>query len=117
MENDEEEKIVNVDESELLGNPRRFRITKDDIERIGFSDGCVSCNAMRQGKTAQRNSEYCRQEYRKTLGSRRKVKGLYKAEAIYRGTRPGRLGNGEDESGNESRGGQRSVECSAGRGQ
>ena len=50
-ENDEEEKIEKVDESELLGDPRRFRITKEDIERIGLSDGRVGCNAMRQGKT------------------------------------------------------------------
>ena len=47
MENDEEEKVINVDESELPGDPRRFRITKEDLERIGFSDGCVGCNAMR----------------------------------------------------------------------
>ena len=32
-------KIVKVEESELPGDPRRFRITQEDIERIGFSDG------------------------------------------------------------------------------
>ena len=36
MENDEEEKIVKVDESEMPGDPRRFRITKEDIERVVF---------------------------------------------------------------------------------
>ena len=59
VENDEEEKIVKVDESELPGDPRGLRITKEDIERLGFSDGCVGCNAMRQGNIAQRHSEYC----------------------------------------------------------
>ena len=41
VENDEEEKIVKVDESEMPRDPRRFRITKEDIERVGFSVGCV----------------------------------------------------------------------------
>ena len=45
VENDEEEKIVKVDESELPGDPRRFRITKEDIERVGFSDALLA--AMR----------------------------------------------------------------------
>ena len=60
VENDEEEKLIKVDESELPEDPRRFRVTKEDIEDISFSDGCVGCNAMRQDKTAQRHSEYCR---------------------------------------------------------
>ena len=58
VENDEGESLIKVDESELPGDPRRFRITKEDLERIGFSDGCVGCNAVRQGKTAQRHSKY-----------------------------------------------------------
>ena len=32
---------------------------KDDIERIGYSDGCVGCSAMRLGKPTQRHSGYC----------------------------------------------------------
>ena len=59
-EKDEEEKIVKVDESEMPGDPRRSCITKEDIERVGVSDGCVGCNAMRHGKNAQRHSDYCR---------------------------------------------------------
>ena len=47
VENDEKEMLVKVDESELPGDPSRFRITKEDLERIGFSDGCVGCMAMR----------------------------------------------------------------------
>ena len=47
LEGDAEEKVIKVDESELPGDPRRFRTTKDDIERIGYSDGCVGCIAMR----------------------------------------------------------------------
>ena len=39
VENDEEGQVIKVDESDLPGDPRRFRITKEDIERIGFSDG------------------------------------------------------------------------------
>ena len=47
MENDEEEKIVKDDESEMPGDPRRLRITKEDIEQVDLSDGCVGCNAIR----------------------------------------------------------------------
>ena len=52
--------MIKVDESELPGGPRGFRITKDDIDRIGCSDGCVACSATRQGKPTQMHSEYCR---------------------------------------------------------
>ena len=44
VENEEEEKIVKVDESEMPGDPRRFRITKEDIERAVFSDSCGGSN-------------------------------------------------------------------------
>ena len=60
VEGIEEDKVIKVDESELPGYPRRFRMSKDDIERIGYSDGCVGCNAMHQGKPTQRHSEYWR---------------------------------------------------------
>ena len=36
MENDEAEKLIKVDESELPGDPRRPRVTKEDIEKIVF---------------------------------------------------------------------------------
>ena len=58
---------MKFDESEMPGDPRRLRITKEDIERVGFSDGCVGCNVMRQGKTAQRHSEYCRRRVQEDL--------------------------------------------------
>ena len=69
LENNEEKKIVKVDDSEMPGDPKRFLITKEDIEQVGFSDGCVGCNAMRQGKTAQRHSEYCRRRVQDDLRS------------------------------------------------
>ena len=60
VEDDDVEKVLQVDESEVPGDPRRFRITKEDIERVGYSDGCVGCNVMRASKPAQRHSGYCR---------------------------------------------------------
>ena len=60
VENDEEETLAMVDDTEVVGDPRRFRITKQDIEKVGYSDGCMGCNAMRAVKPAQRHSEYCR---------------------------------------------------------
>ena len=39
VEGDEDDKVIKADESELFGDPRRFRITKEDIERIDYSDG------------------------------------------------------------------------------
>ena len=64
MENEEKEKHVKVDESELQGYTRRLRSTKEDI-----ADGCVCCNAMRQAKRAQRHSEYCRRPVQEDLRS------------------------------------------------
>ena len=81
MENDEEEIIVKVDASELLGDPKMFRIAKEDIERIRFSDGCVGCKAMRQGKTAQRRSDHCRRRVQEDLRSNEECRDrLDKAE-------------------------------------
>ena len=72
---------MKVDESELPGYPRRFHITKKDIQRFWFSDGCVGCNAMRQGKTVQRHSEYCRRREQEDLKSTEEGRGkLEKAE-------------------------------------
>ena len=56
VESDEEETLVKVDHTEVVGHPRRFRITKQDIEKVGYSDGCIGCNAMRAGKPTQRHS-------------------------------------------------------------
>ena len=56
VEDDRDEKIVKVDESEIPGDPRTFRIT-EDIERIVYSDACVGCSAARQGTPTQRHSE------------------------------------------------------------
>ena len=33
--------------------PRSFRITREDIERVAYSDGSMGCNAMRASKPAQ----------------------------------------------------------------
>ena len=56
-----------VDEFEISGDLRRFRITKEDIERVGYSDGCVGYNAARQGTPTQRHSEYCRRPIQEDL--------------------------------------------------
>ena len=40
VENDEEETLVKVDDAEVVGDPRRFLVTKQDIEKVGYSDGC-----------------------------------------------------------------------------
>ena len=53
--------MVKVDESELPGDPRRFRITNEGIERIGFSDGCVGVHAI--------HSEYCRRRVQEDFRS------------------------------------------------
>ena len=49
--------VVKPSGADVLADPRWFRITKEDIEVIGYSDGCVGCSAMRIGKTVQRHSE------------------------------------------------------------
>ena len=46
------EKVIKADASTVPGAPRRLRISKEDIERVGYSDGCVGCNAMRASKPA-----------------------------------------------------------------
>ena len=53
--------------------PRSFRITKEDIERVGYSDGCEGGNAMRASKPAQRHSEYCRRRVQDYLQVQRRV--------------------------------------------
>ena len=81
VEGDEENKVIKVDESELPVDPKRFRITKDDIERIGYSEGCVGCNAIRQSKPTQRHSKYCRRRVQEDLkGSEEGRQRLEKAE-------------------------------------
>ena len=47
VEDDNGEKVIKVDDSELPGGPRRFRITKEDIERVGHSDRDASIDASR----------------------------------------------------------------------
>ena len=56
VEDDKAEKVIKVDEPEVPSDPRRFRIAKEDIERVGYSDGCIGCNAIRASKPAQRHS-------------------------------------------------------------
>ena len=78
------EKVINVDESEVPGDPRMFRINKGDIERVGYSDGCVSCNAKRASKPAQRHSEYCRRRVQENQkGSEEGRQRLEKAEECF----------------------------------
>ena len=38
VEDDEVEKVIKVDDFELPSDPRRFGITKEDIERVGHPD-------------------------------------------------------------------------------
>ena len=60
----EDGEIVNVIKP---GDPRRLRITKEDIERVRYSDGGVGCSAIRAAKPAQRQSEYCRRRVEEDL--------------------------------------------------
>ena len=60
VEDDKLEKVIKADESKMPSDPRSFRITSEDIERVGYPDGCMGCSAMRASKPAQRHSEYCR---------------------------------------------------------
>ena len=55
------ETLIKLDDTEVVGDPRRLRITKQDIEKVGYSDGCMGCNAMRADKPAQRHSEPVRE--------------------------------------------------------
>ena len=81
VENDDAEKLIKVDDTEVAGNPRRFRITREDIEKVGFSDGCMGCNAMHASKPAQRHSEYCRRRVQENLkGTEEGRQRLEKAE-------------------------------------
>ena len=81
VEDDRDENLVKVDESEIPGDPRRFRIAKEDIETIGYSDKCVGCSAARQGKPTQRHSEYCGRRVQENLkGSEEGRQRLDKAE-------------------------------------
>ena len=80
---------------------KRMKITRGDIEEIGFSDGCQGCNAMRRGVSAQNHSEYCRRRVEEHLrGSKSGVERLEKAEKQNgRGTGASRRedgGHGED---------------------
>ena len=81
VENDEEEPLTKVDDKEASADPRRFRILKQDIDRVGYSDGCVGCSALRAGKAAQRHSEYCRRRVQEELkGTEEGRQRLEKAE-------------------------------------
>ena len=73
--------LIKVDDTEAIGDPRRCRITKQDIDNVGYSDGCVGCNAMRAGKAAQRHSKYCRRRVQDELkGTEEGRQRLDKAE-------------------------------------
>ena len=81
VEDDEAEKLIKVNDSEVVSDPRRFRITREDIEKVGYSDGCMGCNAMRASKPAQRHSEYCRRRVQEDLkGTEEGRQRLEKAE-------------------------------------
>ena len=60
--------MIKVDESERAARrSKEISYHEEDIERIGFSDGCVGGNAMRHGKIAQPHSEYCRRRLQEDL--------------------------------------------------
>ena len=67
VEDDEAKKVIKVDESEVPNDPSRFWIIKEDIERVGYSDGCMGCNAMHESRPTQRHSEYCRRRVQEDL--------------------------------------------------
>ena len=40
--------------------PRRLRISRQDIEKYGFTVNCPGCRAVNRGQAAQNHSEECR---------------------------------------------------------
>ena len=55
--------MVKPDVTETTPEARRFKIFRSDIEGtdgIGYTPGCVGCNAMKAGRPAQHHSEHCR---------------------------------------------------------
>ena len=81
VDDDEAEKLIKINDSDLPGDPRRVRITKENIDKVGCSDGCMGCNAMRAAKPAQTNSEYCRRRIQDDLkGTEESRQRLEKAE-------------------------------------
>ena len=59
IDDDGEVEVMKPDGTDALADPRRLRTTKEYIEVIGYSDGCVGSSLMRMEKTAQMHSKYC----------------------------------------------------------
>ena len=67
IDDDKDVEVVKQDDADAPAVPRRLRIAKEDIEVVGYSDGCVGCSAMRAGKAAQMHSEYCQRSVEEHL--------------------------------------------------
>ena len=81
VQDDTEIEVVKEDRAEGGREMRRMRITRQDIEDIGYSDGCVGCSALRSGTGAQRHSEYRRRRGKEHLrGTQDGTERIEKAE-------------------------------------
>ena len=47
--------------------PRRMRISKEDLQEHGFTDGCKGCKAIIKKAPAQAHTETCRARMEKLL--------------------------------------------------
>ena len=56
-----EEQEIEVKESGKLGVPKRLMISEKDLNKYGFTTGCIGCDSRREGRVVKRNhSEQCR---------------------------------------------------------
>ena len=64
--------------------PKSFQISREDLEKFGYTEGCVACRAILRGKfNRQSHGERCRERLRKELLGTNKVKDAKKRENQY----------------------------------
>ena len=54
--------------------PRSFQITKEDLGRHGYSDGCPGCKAILRGTARQGHTHGCRRRLETAMANEEKVK-------------------------------------------
>ena len=64
--------------------PKSFQISREDLEKFGYTDGCAACRAILRGRfNRQSHGERCRERMRKELLGTSKVKDAKKRENEY----------------------------------
>jgi len=74
----EEDKVMDIKEAVEI--PRSFPITKDDLEKHGFSEKCPGCKAVLRNTARQGHSAECRSRLSKLMKSDDKVKEAHQKE-------------------------------------